>query len=133
MLERPDYGALVKILEEMNKEGGYTASILASDDGLSMASAVSPTTNRDVVAAMSGYVASSVERMRNELNLGQLKDINVRCSQGKAVFRMIFSDMEHGLILAAIMPRNIRYHNRALGKAATKIRQLMAQKSKRKK
>jgi predicted regulator of Ras-like GTPase activity (Roadblock/LC7/MglB family) len=130
-VERPDYGALVKILEEMNKEGGYTASILARDDGLLMASAASPTTNREVVAAMSGYVASSVNRMRNELSLGQLKDINVRCSEGKAVFRMISSSMDHGLILAALMPRKIRYHNRALGKAATKIRNLMTQKSKR--
>jgi predicted regulator of Ras-like GTPase activity (Roadblock/LC7/MglB family) len=125
-VERPDYGALVKILEEMNKEGGYTASILSRDDGLLMASAASPTTNREVVAAMSGYVASSVNRMRNELGLGQLKDINVRCSEGKAVFRMILSDMDHGLILAALMPRTLRYHNRALGKAATKIRNLMA-------
>ena len=130
-MERPDYGALVKILEEMNKEGGYTASILSRDDGLLMASAASLTTNREVVAAMSGYVASSVDRMRNELGLGQLKDINVRCSEGKAVFRMILSGMDHGLILAALMPRKIRYHNRALGKAATKIRLLLTQKSKR--
>jgi predicted regulator of Ras-like GTPase activity (Roadblock/LC7/MglB family) len=132
-VERPDYGVLVEILEDMNTEGGYTASILARDDGLLMASAASPTTNREVVAAMSGYVASSVERMRDELGLGQLKDISVRCSEGKAVFRMIFSDVDHGLILAALMPRKIRYHNRALGKAATKIRNLLAQKSKRSK
>jgi hypothetical protein len=39
--------------------------------------------------------------------------------------------MDHGLILAALMPRKVRYHNRALGKAATKIRILLTQKSKR--
>ncbi|MFX0108278.1 MAG: roadblock/LC7 domain-containing protein [Candidatus Hodarchaeota archaeon] len=121
-MERPDYRALAEILEEMNKEGDFIASILARDDGLLMASAASPTTNREVVAAMSGYVASTVERMRNELSLGQLRDISVRCSQGKAVFRKIASQRKQALILAAIMPRNIRYHSRALGKAATRIR-----------
>ena len=64
-MDRPDYSSLVQILEDMNKEGGFRASILARDDGLLMVSATSPTTNRDVVAAMSGYVADSVERMRN--------------------------------------------------------------------
>jgi len=128
-MERPDYSSLVDILEEMNKDGGFRASILARDDGLLMVSATSPTTNRDVVAAMSGYVADSVERMRNELELGELKDISVRCSEGKAVFRKIGSRGKQSLILAAIMPRNVRYHARAIGKATTMIRKVLGYKN----
>ena len=128
-MERPDYSSLVDILEEMNKDGSFRASILARDDGLLMVSATSPTTNRDVVAAMSGYVADSVERMRNELGLGELKDISVRCSEGKAVFRKIASQGKQSLILAAIMPRNVRYHARAIGKASTMIRKVLGYKN----
>jgi predicted regulator of Ras-like GTPase activity (Roadblock/LC7/MglB family) len=121
-MERPDYSALARILEVMNKEGEFIASILARDDGLLIADASSPTTNRDLVAAMSGYVASTVDRMRNELALGELRDISVRCSEGKAVFKKIGSQGKQGLILAAIMPKKVRYHARPLGKAATQIR-----------
>ncbi|MHA1772105.1 MAG: roadblock/LC7 domain-containing protein [Candidatus Thorarchaeota archaeon] len=124
-MKRPDYAALAGILEKMNQEGGYTASILARDDGLLMASAANPTTNREVVAAMSGYIAATAERMRKELALGELRDISVRCSAGKAVFRKISPAGSQPLILAAIMPNNVRYHSRALGKAATKIRRLL--------
>ncbi|MHA2142271.1 MAG: roadblock/LC7 domain-containing protein [Candidatus Thorarchaeota archaeon] len=123
--ERPDYGALTETLDEMNKEGGFTTSVLARDDGLVMAYAVSPTTNIDVVAAMAGHIADTVERVRNELSLGETRDISVRCSEGKAVFKKISSQGNQALILGAIMPRNVRYHSRAVGKAATKIRKIL--------
>jgi predicted regulator of Ras-like GTPase activity (Roadblock/LC7/MglB family) len=128
-MERPDYSALARILEDTNKEGGFTASVLARDDGFLIASAVAPTTHPDVVAAMSGYVADTVERMRNELGLGDLKDISVRCSAGKAVFRKIASQGKQALILAAIMPRKVRYHARAIGKASTMIRKVLGYKT----
>ncbi len=121
-MSRPDYRALPKILEDMNREGGFIASILARDDGLLMASAAAPTTNREVFAAMSGIVAEPVERMRTELALGELKDISIRFSDGKAVFRKIASKGKQSLIIAAVMQKGIRYHSRALGKATTKIR-----------
>lgn len=124
-MERPNLRALPEILEAMNREGGYTASILARDDGLLMASSASPKTNRDVVAAMSGYVTSSVDRLRNELFLGNLRDVSIRCSEGKFVVRKIAAEGGESFLLAAIMPRNVRYHSRPLGKAATSIRRLL--------
>ncbi len=126
-MERPDYAALAEILKDMNAEGGYKASILARDDGLLIASAIGTSTNREVAAAMAGYVAATIERMRNELSLGDLRDITVRCTEGKAVFRKIVTDRE-AFILAAIMPRSVRYHARALGKASTRISRIFRQK-----
>ncbi|MEM4734150.1 MAG: roadblock/LC7 domain-containing protein [Candidatus Thorarchaeota archaeon] len=125
-MERPDYRALTEMLDDMVRNGGYVASILARDDGLLMASSASPTTNRDIVAAMSGYVASSVERLRNELLLGELSEISIRCSEGKFVVRKILVDSGQSFLLAAVMPRHLRYHSRSLGKVATKIRKMMA-------
>ncbi|MHA1882863.1 MAG: roadblock/LC7 domain-containing protein [Candidatus Thorarchaeota archaeon] len=124
-MERPDYSALARILEEMNEEGGFIASVLARDDGLLMASAVSARTNSDIAAAMAGHVANSVERMRDELSLGELRDISVRCSEGKAVFRKIASQEKQALIIGAIMRRGVRYHSRALGKGSTQIRNVL--------
>jgi predicted regulator of Ras-like GTPase activity (Roadblock/LC7/MglB family) len=127
-MERPDYNKLPLILEEMNKEGGYTVSVLARGDGLLVASAASPTANRDLVAAMSGMIAEVAERVRSELKLGDVRDISLRCAEGKAVFKRVGSRGDELLILGALMPRKVRYHARAIGKASTQIRRLMGYK-----
>ena len=127
-MERPDYRQLPKILEQMNKEGGYTASVLARGNGLLIASATAPTTNQDVVAAMSGMIGEVAERVRKELMLGDVRDVSLRCAQGKAVFKRVGARGDDVLIIGAIMPRNVRYHARAIGKATTRIRELMGYK-----
>ena len=58
-MSRPDYSKLPKILEQMNKDGGFTLSALVRDDGFSIASAVSSGADRDVVAAVSGFISDS--------------------------------------------------------------------------
>lgn len=127
-MERPDYNKLPMILEEMNQEGGYTVSVLARGDGLLVASAASPTANQDLVAAMAGMIAEVAERVRSELMLGNVRDISLRCEQGKAVFKRVGSRGDESLIIGALMPRHVRYHSRAVGKAATRIRRLMGYK-----
>ncbi|MFW9808113.1 MAG: roadblock/LC7 domain-containing protein [Candidatus Thorarchaeota archaeon] len=123
-MQRPDYTALPKILESMNKDGGFTLSSLVRSDGLSIASAVSPGMDKDVVAAVSSFITDSAERVRKELMLGEIRDISLRCTEGKAVFKKI-GRSSGALILAAVMPKSVRYHSRPIGKAATKIRRLM--------
>lgn len=127
-MERPDYRQLPKILEQMNKDGGYSASVLARGNGLLIASATAPTTNQDVVAAMCGMIADVAERVRKELMLGDVRDISLRCAQGKAVFKRVGARKDDVLIIGAIMPRNVRYHSRAIGKATTRIRTMMGYK-----
>ena len=125
MMSRPDYGALPKILEQMNKEGGFKLSALVREDGFSIASAVSSGVDRDVVAAVSGFISDSAERVRKELMLGDIREISLRCTHGKAVFKKIWPSGKQALILAAVMPRGVRYHARPIGKAATRIKRLL--------
>ena len=127
-MERPDYHKLPKILERMNKDGGYSASVIARGNGLLVTSATSPTTNQDVVAAMCGMIAEVAERVRKELILGEIRDISLRCAEGKAVFKRVGARGDDVLIIGAIMPKNVRYHSRAIGKATTQIRKLMGYK-----
>jgi len=127
-MERPDYRELPKILETMNREGGYIASVLARGNGLLVSSAVTPNTNQDVVAAMCGMVAEVAERVRKELLLGAIRDISIRCTDGKAVFRRVGARGDDVLIIGAIMAKKVRYHARSIGKATTKIRKLMGYK-----
>lgn len=127
-MERPDYRKLPKILEQMNTEGGYYASVLARGNGLLVASATAPTTNQDVVAAMCGIIGDVAERVRKELTLGDVRDISLRFAQGKAVFKRVGARGDDILIIGAIMPENVRYHSRAIGKATTRIRDMMGYK-----
>ena len=127
-MRRPDYTKLPAILEQMNKEGGYTVSVLARGDGLLVASAAAPNVNRDVVAAMSGIITEVAERVRSDLKLGDVKDISLRCADGKAVFKRVGALGDEVLIIGAMMPRKVRYHSRAIGKASTTIRKLMGYK-----
>jgi len=127
-MERPDYHKLPKILERMNREGGYYASVIARGNGLLVTSATSPTTNQDVVAAMCGMIAEVAERVRKELILGEIRDISLRCAEGKAVFKRVGARGDDVLIIGAIMDKNVRYHSRAIGKATTEIRKLMGYK-----
>jgi predicted regulator of Ras-like GTPase activity (Roadblock/LC7/MglB family) len=124
-MERPDYHELPKILETMNREGSYSASVLARGNGLLVSSATSPKTNQDVVAAMCGMIAEVAERVRKELLLGEIRDISLRCQDGKAVFKRVGARGDDVLIIGALMPKNVRYHARAIGKATTRIRSLM--------
>ncbi len=112
----------------MNKDGGYSASVLARGNGLLIASATAPTTNQDVVAAMCGMIGDVAERVRKELMLGDVRDISLRCAQGKAVFKRVGARGDDVLIIGAIMPKNVRYHSRAIGKATTRIRTMMGYK-----
>ncbi|MHA1951477.1 MAG: roadblock/LC7 domain-containing protein [Candidatus Thorarchaeota archaeon] len=108
----------------MNRDGRFSLSSLVRSDGLSIASAVSPGTDKDVVAAVSSFITDSAERVRKELMLGEIRDISLRCTEGKAVFKKIGKGTS-SLILAAVMPKSVRYHSRPIGKAATSIKRLM--------
>jgi predicted regulator of Ras-like GTPase activity (Roadblock/LC7/MglB family) len=123
-MQRPDYTALPKILETMNREGRFTLSSLVRNDGFSIASVVSAGTDKEVVAAVSSFITDSAERVRKELMLGEIRDISLRCTEGKAVFKKIGKGTS-ALILAAVMPKGVRYHSRPIGKAATKIGRLL--------
>ena len=125
-MQRPDYTKLPKILETMNKSGGFSMSTLVRNDGFPIASAVSKGTDKQVVAAVSSFITDYAERVRKELMLGDIRDISLRCTQGKAVFKKIGGKPD-ALILAAVMPRSVRYHSRPIGKAATEIKRLLRQ------
>ena len=112
-------------LAQWSNDGHTTKCTGTREDGLLVASAVAPTTNGDVVAAMSGIVASTAERMQKELGLGGVRDITIRCTEGKAVFKKIQSGGSESFIIAALMARRVRYHLRPLGKTATKISRLL--------
>ncbi len=123
-MERPDYRSLRETLEAMKNNGGFSALILANHEGILIESVVDPTINRDLVAAMTGYLVNTTERVKKELELGDINDILIRCADGMIAVKTI-STHNGSLLLAALIPRHIRYYTRTVGKAATMIKKLL--------
>jgi predicted regulator of Ras-like GTPase activity (Roadblock/LC7/MglB family) len=114
--------ALTKVLEYLNSEGRVKASIIATDEGFVIASAVSRGVDEKVAAAMGSFVHNAAERAREELTLGMIRDITIRCENGILVCKS--TQMQDGrfVILAALVPRNTRFFLRGINNALREIK-----------
>jgi predicted regulator of Ras-like GTPase activity (Roadblock/LC7/MglB family) len=117
--------SLTGILEELNKTGRVKASIVATDEGFVIASAVSRGIDEKVAAAMGSFVFNTADRARDELKLGMIRDITIRCEQGTLVCKSTLLEDNRPVVLAALVPRNTRFFIRAVNKALGEIREVL--------
>lgn len=114
--------SMTEILEELNRTGRVKASIVATDEGFVIASAVSRGVDEKVAAAMGSFVFNTADRARDELKLGTIRDITVRCENGTLVCKSALLEDNRPVVLAALVPRNTRFYIRAVNNALRKIR-----------
>jgi len=94
--------ALTQILDNMNKKGGFSASVISGEDGLVVAEA-SSSGDKQVIAAMAGLAHSTAVRVKDQIGLGDLEQVTIETSDGILVFRGIEMPKRR-FILAAILP-----------------------------
>ena len=114
--------SLTEILEDLNQTGRVKASIVATDEGFVIASAVSRGVDEKVAAAMGSFVFNTADRARDELKLGIIRDITIRCENGTLVCKSALLEDNRPVVLAALVPRNTRFYIRAVNNALRKIR-----------
>ena len=117
--------SLTDILEELNKTGRVSASIVATDEGFVIASAVSRGVDEKVAAAMGSFVFNTADRARDELKLGLIRDITIRCEQGSLVCKSVLLEDGRPVVLAALVPRNTRFYIRQVNNTLRKIRDVL--------
>ena len=117
--------SLTEILEELNNTGRVKASIVATDEGFVIASAVSRGVDEKVAAAMGSFVFNTADRARDELNLGVIRDITIRCENGILVCKSAMLEDNRPVVLAALVPRNTRFYIRPVNNALRKIREVL--------
>ncbi|MFX1563061.1 MAG: roadblock/LC7 domain-containing protein [Promethearchaeota archaeon] len=115
------------VLEELNDSGRVKASIVATDEGFVIASAVRRGVDEKVAAAMGSFVHSAAERARKELELGSIRDVNIRCKDGTIVCKATEMDDGRPIILAAMVPHDVRFYIRFINIAVRKIRKALRQ------
>lgn len=117
--------ALTKVLDDLNNTGRVKASIVADDEGFVIASAVRRGVDEKVAAVMGSIVHNAAERAREELALGTMRDITIRCEAGILVCKSIQMQDGRFVILAALVPRKTRFFLRAVNNALREVRKAL--------
>ena len=117
--------SLDSILEDLNKSGRVKASIIATDEGFVIASAVRRGVDEKVAAAMGSFVHSAAQRAREELALGGIRDVTIRSEKGTLACKSIQMQDGRYVVLAALIPPTTRFFLRPVNNALRRIREAL--------
>jgi len=109
-----------EVLHRMNEAGGFEASVLASSDGLPIAS-VPPDYDFQTVAAMVAVLASVAGETQSRVGLGQLDEVSVLADDRIRLVCRYFTTGGEEFIMAVVVPRD-GYYRRATNSAIQEIR-----------
>ena len=112
---------LTAILKRLNKTGRVKASIVADDEGFLIASAVQPGVDEKVAAVMGSIIHDAADRAKDEMALGAIRDITLRCKEGTLVCKSTILKDGRPVVLAALVSRNTRFFIRAVNNALREI------------
>jgi len=113
----------VEILNDMNQEGGFSRSVLATSEGLPIASApVNP--DSEMASAMVAMMQQAASETRNQFQLPQIDEFTIRAvNKLHLICRMIKIDSDM-MILGVVVPPGQLYR-RVTNKAITRIREAL--------
>lgn len=106
----PEYSAFEKILMRLNNDGKFTASVLASQDGLPIASAPTPSPyDAEIMAAMVAMVKDFILQTQERLGLAEVDEVSmVVGDRSRLVCRYFVADQQP-FVLAVFAPPNVAY------------------------
>ncbi len=115
--------SFVDILREMNQDGGFTRSVLASSEGLPIASVpVNP--DSELASAMVALLQQVSVETQGHLGLAPVDEVTIRTEDKvHLVIRTIVSG-DDWLSLCALVPAN-RSYRRASNRAVRRIREVL--------
>lgn len=111
------------VLREMNQSGGYRRSVLATDQGLPVATAPKPVDQESATAlvALLGQVSGQV---RSELEMAPLDEVSLRADDRTHLVCRTVDLGEDYLILGVLVPPGTPYR-RETNRAISRIRELV--------
>ena len=108
-------------LDQINREGNFAASVLASSDGLPIASAPSAY-DPELTAAMAGLLRSVAQQTRNQVGMTQLDEVSLRASDRLRLICRCFQIDGEDYILAVLVPREQRDYRQTTNRAMRELR-----------
>ena len=110
-----DY-SLETALERINEEGDFKASVLASSDGLPIATVPSDY-DVDTTAAMVALLRRVARETREHVGLAQVDEVSVRASDHIRLVCRCFTMNGEDFILAVVVPSHRRYYRQLTNRA----------------
>ena len=110
--------SLSEILEEMNEEGRFKASVLVSAEGLPLSLIPSPF-DSETMAAMVALVINTIQHAREQIGLDEIDEVSIVQGDKMRLVCRYFVAEEEELILAVIAPPYQSYRlltNRAISR-----------------
>jgi predicted regulator of Ras-like GTPase activity (Roadblock/LC7/MglB family) len=108
-------------LEKINRDGSFEASVLASADGLTVATVPSGY-DTDVTAAMVALLRSVAQQTRDHVGMAPLDEVSVRASDHIRLVCRCFQVDGEEFILAVVVPRGQRYYRQLTNRAIRELR-----------
>jgi len=108
-------------LERINREGNFEASVLATPDGLPIATAPAGY-DSDVTAAMVALLKSVAQQTQDHMGMATLDEVSVRASDHIRLVCRSFQVDGEDFILAVVVPREQRYHRQLTNRAIKELR-----------
>ncbi len=107
-------------LERINREGNFEASVLATPDGLPIATAPAGY-DSDVTAAMVALLQSVAQQTQDHVGMAPLDEVSVRASDHIRLVCRSFRVDGEDFILAVVVPRERRYHRQLTNRAIREL------------
>ena len=115
--------SLDKILVEMNEEGGFIRSVLATEDGFSIASAPF-NMDHELASAMIALLRNVSVETQDNLGLEPVDEVTIRTTDHSYLVCRNISTGGEWLSLCALVPPGKAYR-RATNRAVTRIRKVL--------
>lgn len=122
--ENTEPTSLKEILWEMNADGRFEVVILASQDGLLIATEPADY-DSEVTAATVALLRKVSSETREQLRMAALDEVTIRSSDRVRLVCRYLAVGEQGLILVALVPPD-RYYRRITNRAIGQIRRLLS-------
>jgi predicted regulator of Ras-like GTPase activity (Roadblock/LC7/MglB family) len=107
-------------LERINREGKFEASVLATPDGLPIATAPAGY-DSDVTAAMVAFLKSVAQQTQDHVGMAPLDEVSIRASDHMRLVCRSFQVDGEDFILAVVVPREQRYHRQLTNRAIREL------------
>ncbi|MFX0097317.1 MAG: roadblock/LC7 domain-containing protein [Candidatus Hodarchaeota archaeon] len=124
MTRKVTHEDLDELLNLMNRTGNFKASLISTDQGLVISSAVSATTNEGATAAMAPAIHATVAQVIQDLGMGRIYDIVVRSEKGTLVLKSFKVDDER-FILTVIAPP-LPPLNEVISEGVSRVRSILS-------
>jgi predicted regulator of Ras-like GTPase activity (Roadblock/LC7/MglB family) len=108
-------------LERINREGKFEASVLATHDGLPIATAPSDF-DTEITAAMVALLRSAAQQTQDQVGLGTVDEVSIRASDRIRLVCRSFKVDGEDFILAVVVPAEQRYYRELTNRAIRELR-----------